>query len=74
MEEPFDIGGPLKLQPKFNVGSPQAGIRPRSEVASIGGPLRIVSEFEMEALKAERRPLGSTFEGGTAISVKTDVL
>jgi hypothetical protein len=74
MKEPFDIGGPLKLEPKFSIGSPQAGLRPRSETPNIGGPLKILSEFEMEVLRAERRTLGSTFEGGTAISVKTDVL
>lgn len=73
MKAPYDIGGPLKLEPKFSVGSPQAGLRPRSETPSIGGPLRIISEFEMEQLTAERRSLESKHEGGTAISVKTDI-
>lgn len=64
----------MALQAQFSVGAPQAGLRPRSEVANVGGPFTPTSAFDMEKLSAERRALDTKFETGTAISVKTDVL
>lgn len=74
MKGDYDIGGPLKLNLESRVGSPQPGLRPRAETPNIGGVLTLKSEFELDVLKAERRTLGSEFEVGKAISVKTDIL
>lgn len=64
----------MQLQAQFSTGSPQAGLRPRSETPNVGGPFKPTSAFDMEKLTAERRALNTKFETGTAISVKTDVL